>query len=84
MIPTNTLEELHKAELDLQRSQVSLIREMGRGHEKSRLHAGTLQAMSSALTFVQDKIVGHPDNILNIPKVINKAPVAGQAKSKTK
>ena len=52
MIPTNTLEELYKAELDLQRSQVSLIREMGRGHEKSRLHAGTLQAMSSALSFV--------------------------------
>jgi len=78
MIPTNTLEELHKAELDLQRSQVSLIREMGRGHEKSRLHAGTLQAMSSALTFVQDKIVGHPDS-----KPV-KAPVAAQAKSKTK
>jgi len=57
MIPTNTLEELYKAELDLQRSQVSLIREMGRGHEKSRLHAGTLQAMSSALSFVQDKIL---------------------------
>jgi len=61
MIPTNTLEELHKAELDLQRSQVSLIREMGRGHEKSRLHAGTLQAMSSALSFVQNKISGHAD-----------------------
>jgi hypothetical protein len=63
MIPTNTLEELYKAELDLQRSQVSLIREMGRGHEKSRLHAGTLQAMSSALSFVQDKI------LLQEPKV---------------
>jgi len=73
MIPTNTLEELHRAELDLQRSQTSLVREMGRGHEKSRLHAGTLQAMSSALTFVQDKIVGHPDN----------KPVAVKAKSKT-
>jgi hypothetical protein len=73
MIPTNTLEELHKAEFDLQRSQVSLVREMGRGHEKSRLHAGTLQAMSSALTFVQDKIVGHIDN----------KPVAVKAKSKT-
>jgi hypothetical protein len=73
MIPTNTLEELHRAELDLQRSQVSLVREMGRGNEKSRLHAGTLQAMSSALTFVQDKIVGHIDN----------KPVAVKAKSKT-
>jgi len=74
MIPTNTLEELYKAELDLQRSQVSLIREMGRGHEKSRLHAGTLQAMSSALSFVQDKLKGHADNVKT------KAPVA---KSKT-
>jgi hypothetical protein len=62
MIPTNTLEELHKAELDLQRTQVALIREMGRGNEKSRLHAGTLQALISTLSFVQDKISGHADN----------------------
>jgi len=66
MIPTNTLDELEKAEFDLIRSQVSLVREMGKGNEKSRLHAGTLQAMSSALVFVQAKIKGHADNA---PKV---------------
>ena len=37
MIPTNSLEELQRAELDLHRSQVSLIREIGKGNEKSRL-----------------------------------------------
>jgi len=63
MIPTNTLEELYKAEFDLQRSQVSLVREMGKGNEKSRLHASTLQAMTSALVFVQDNIKGHADNV---------------------
>jgi|TARA_R110000803_G_scaffold60011_2_gene119061 hypothetical protein len=61
MIPTNTLDELTKAEFDLQRSQVSLIREMGKGNEKSRLHANTLQAMTSALVFVQDLIINHAD-----------------------
>jgi hypothetical protein len=62
MIPTNTLEELKKAELDLQKSQVSLIREIGKGNEKSRLHANTLQAMSSALVDVQVLLAKHPDN----------------------
>jgi hypothetical protein len=73
MIPTNTLEELKKAELDLQKSQVSLIREIGKGNEKSRLHAHTLQAMSSALVDVQALIVRHPDSN---PQ--------GKAKTKTK
>jgi len=78
MIPTNTLEELHKAEFDLQRSQVSLVREMGKGNEKSRLHANTLQAMTSALVYVQAKILSHPDN------KPEKAPaVTVKAKSKT-
>jgi len=77
MIPTNTLEELHKAEFDLQRSQVSLVREMGKGNEKSRLHANTLQAMTSALVYVQAKILDHPDN------KPAKAPVAVKAKSTT-
>tara|TARA_R110000822_G_scaffold231204_2_gene363224 strand:- start:1447 stop:1674 length:228 start_codon:yes stop_codon:yes gene_type:complete len=63
MIPTNTLEELKKAELDLQKSQVSLIREIGRGNEKSRLHANTLQAMSSALIDVQALMANHVDNV---------------------
>lgn len=53
MIPTNSLEELEKAELDLQKSRVSLIREISKGNEKSRLHANTLQAMSLALKDVQ-------------------------------
>jgi len=84
MIPTNTLDELYKAELDLQRSQVSLVREMGRGHEKSRLHAGTLQAMSSALGFVKDKIVDHPDNKVKIPAKVSTAVTSVKVKSKTK
>ena len=62
MIPTNTLEELTKAEYDLQRSQVSLIREISKGNEKSRLHANTLQAMAAALTVVQGFIESHADN----------------------
>jgi hypothetical protein len=62
MIPTNTLEELTKAEHDLQRSQVSLIREISKGNEKSRLHANTLQAMAAALVVVQGFIEGHADN----------------------
>ena len=62
MIPTNSLDELKRAELDLQKSIVSLIREIGKGNEKSRLHANTLQAMSSALMDVQALIAKHPDN----------------------
>lgn len=62
MIPTNPLEELLKAEYDLQRSQVSLIREIARGNEKSRLHAHTLQAMAASLVVVQSFIKGHADN----------------------
>lgn len=62
MIPTNSLDELKRAELDLQKSIVSLIREIGKGNEKSRLHANTLQAMSSALINVQALIAKHPDN----------------------
>lgn len=62
MIPTNPLEELLKAEYDLQRSQVSLIREIARGNEKSRLHAHTLQAMAASLVVVQGFIEGHADN----------------------
>ena len=61
MIPTNSLEELQRAELDLHRSQVSLIREISKGNEKSRLHANTLQAMSSALKDVKALIQEHPD-----------------------
>ncbi len=69
MIPTNTLEELKKAEYDLQRSQVSLIRELGKGNEKSRLHAHTIQAMAAALTVVQGFIEGHEDNkVVAAPK----------------
>jgi hypothetical protein len=34
---------------------------MGKGNEKSRLHANTLQAMTSALVFVQDLIINHAD-----------------------
>ena len=78
MIPTNTLDELVKAEFDLQRSQVSLIREMGKGNEKSRLHANTLQAMSSALIFVQGLIVNHADNV----PVVQKAKVQVNKKVK--
>jgi len=63
MIPTNTLDELTRAEYDLQRSQVSLIREIGKGNEKSRLHANTLQAMTSALVNVQALISNHAENI---------------------
>ena len=78
MIPTNTLEELTKAEYDLQRSQVSLIREMGKGNEKSRLHANTLQAMTSALIFVQGLIVNHADTV----RVVQKAKVQVNKKVK--
>ena len=63
MIPTNTMEELRKAELDLQKSTVSLIREIGKGNEKSRLHANTLQAMCSALREVQALIGTHVDEV---------------------
>jgi len=38
-----------------------LIREIGKGNEKSRLHANTLQAMSSALKDVKALIQEHPD-----------------------
>lgn len=78
MIPTNTLDELQKAEFDLQRSQVSLIREMGKGNEKSRLHANTLQAMTSALIFVQGLIVNHADTV----RVVQKAKVQVNKKVK--
>ena len=78
MIPTNTLEELHKAEFDLQRSQVSLVREMGKGNEKSRLHANTLQAMSSALILVKSLIDNHADNV----PVVQKAKVQSNKKVK--
>lgn len=56
MIPTNTQEEIKKAEFDIQRSIVSLIRELGKGNEKSRLHAVTLQALFSTLRGVQERI----------------------------
>ena len=78
MIPTNTLDELQKAEFDLQRSQVSLIREMGKGNEKSRLHANTLQAMTSALIFVKGLIVNHADTV----RVVQKAKVQVNKKVK--
>jgi len=79
MIPTNTLEELKKAEFDLQRSQVSLIREIGKGNEKSRLHANTLQAMSSALVDVQALIMKHPDSN---PKDTVKVAIPSKKKAK--
>ena len=78
MIPTNTLDELEKAEFDLQRSQVSLIREMGKGNEKSRLHANTLQAMTSALVFVQNLIFNHADTV----HIVKKAKVQSNKKVK--
>ena len=73
MIPTNSLEELQRAELDLHRSQVSLIREIGKGNEKSRLHANTLQAMSSALKDVKDLMQQHPDTKVPVAAVKKKA-----------
>jgi len=76
MIPTNTHEELMKAEFDLQRSTVSLIRELGKGNEKSRLHAVTLQALFATLREVQALIEMHPDTAKKA------APVATKKKAK--
>jgi hypothetical protein len=73
MIPTNSLEELQRAELDLHRSQVSLIREIGKGNEKSRLHANTLQAMSSALKDVKALMQQHTDTKVPVAAVKKKA-----------
>ena len=77
MIPTNTQEEIKKAEFDIQRSIVSLIRELGKGNEKSRLHAVTLQALFSTLRDVQARIEGEPKAA---PKVA--APVTSKKKAK--
>lgn len=78
MIPTNSLEELEKAELDLQKSRVSLIREIGKGNEKSRLHANTLQAMSLALKDVQALIEEQK------PKAVPQKAAASATKKKAK
>jgi len=77
MIPTNTQEEIKKAEFDIQRSIVSLIRELGKGNEKSRLHAVTLQALFSTLRDVQARIEEEPKAA---PKVA--APVTSKKKAK--
>lgn len=78
MIPTNSLEELEKAELDLQKSRVSLIREISKGNEKSRLHANTLQAMSLALKDVQALIEEQK------PKAVPQKAAASATKKKAK
>lgn len=78
MIPTNSLEELEKAELDLQKSRVSLIREISKGNEKSRLHANTLQAMSLALKDVQALLEEQK------PKAVPAKAAASAAKKKAK
>ena len=77
MIPTNTQEEIAKAEFDIQRSIVSLVRELGKGNEKSRLHATTLQALFSTLRDVQALIKKEP---VAAPKVA--APVTPKKKAK--
>lgn len=78
MIPTNTQEEIKKAEFDIQRSIVSLIRELGKGNEKSRLHAVTLQALFSTLRGVQERI----EKEIEEPKVSEPAKATESAPKK--